>query len=201
MKDSIRSFFSKAACYAGYYDSIWGSIPGESVRQAMEKKGWRFEPLKPSDDKLGYFSMGGMAGYMPTMKAISPEGQSLFMTADDALIARYKQVKEETAREVYGVVGLGRELHHYFDKSAAIPSAPVRDELTREGWKFETTDEYRNLIHAAPMFYTAFGSPYPELTVKSAEGKDVFKSGDQELLARYENDKARVSARVHGLTL
>lgn len=201
MKDSIRSFFSKAACYAGYYDSVWGSIPGEAVRQAMEQKGWRFEPLKASEDKLAYFSMGGMAGYMPTMKAISPEGQSLYMTTDNALIARYNQIKEETSREIYGVAGLGRELRHHFDKTAAIPCDKVRNELTREGWQFETTAEYRSLMHAAPMFYTAFGSPYPELTVKSPEGKDVFKSGDQELLARYENDKARVSARVHGLSL
>ncbi|QQG37038.1 MAG: hypothetical protein HYS17_04545 [Micavibrio aeruginosavorus] len=200
MSGSIRSFFAKAASYAGYYDSVWASIPGEAVRKAMEKKGWRFEPVSAARGELAYFSMGGMAGYMPTMKAISPEGQSLFLATDKALIERYKQAKEDTAREVYNVPGLGRELRHFLDKTADIPCAKVCDELKREGWQFETSEEYISLIYTAPLLHSAFGAPYPELTVKSANGKDVFRSGDKELLARYESDKNRASARVHGLT-
>lgn len=200
MSGSIRSFFSKAASYAGYYDSVWGSIPGDAVREAMEKKGWRFEAISAPESKLAYFSMGGMAGYMPTMKAVSPEGQSLFLATDDALIERYKKAKEEAAREVYNVPGLGREIRHFLDRTADIPCDKVCNEMKREGWQFEMNSDYKNLIYTAPLLHSAFGSPYPEFTVKSADGKDVFKSDDEELLARYKSDKNRISAHVHGLT-
>lgn len=86
---------------------------------------------------------------------------------------------------------------HYLDTVASIPSEKVIKALEKEGWRFapsqwNTPESVEAIgIMGVPSFL--------EMTrILSPEGLPVFEKGNEHLRARYESDKQRLSAEIHG---
>ena len=88
---------------------------------------------------------------------------------------------------------------YYYDVISIIPSDKVKAALEEEGWKFQHTSSGNSITEAA-VYPGSIGCSPPLEVVLTESYVNVYRSGDEATINRYEAAKKRLAAQLRGIT-